>query len=234
MGYQIKDGATVNVPRSFTQEIPPATLLSGPTFEDASVIYAVIQGKIALEAHLNSGGVPNTKASKTPSDNSTLTGAKAYKADVDLTNTRVGVVSENQPAIQGILAAEEAAHRLGFWCNVALQDPKAAAIELNAVSRNTYVDDPAHAAFRARVASLDVPVRLHPRAPPPGQQRLCAGCDFMAESLPLQYYWTGNVCVTAAGLLDEGALLEALGATGEDRVLFGVDYPFQGDREAAH
>ena len=49
----------------------------------------------------------------------------------------------------------------------------------------------------------------------------------------MTYYWENNFYVTTAGVQDEGALLDTLRVTDEDRVMFSVDYPFEDDLEIA-
>lgn len=202
--------------------------------------------------------------------------------------------------------------RFGFWCSNALQDPVSAATELercvkelggvgsfvggytnNGSADNVvYLDDPINEPFLQKVVELDVPIYLHPRTPPPGQQRVYEGYNFLAgspwgfssetsghvlrmmvggifdkyptlkiilghcgEGLPfflpridqrmrhfteywpakqtMQYYWENNFYVTTSGVRDSGTLLDTLRGTGEDRVMFSVDYPFEDDVEIA-
>jgi predicted TIM-barrel fold metal-dependent hydrolase len=92
--------------------------------------------------------------------------------------------------------------RFGFWCSNALQDPVNAAAELercvkklggvgsfvggytnNGSANNVvYLDDPTMAPFLAKVQELNVPIYLHPRPPPPDQQRVYDGYNFLAGS----------------------------------------------------
>lgn len=200
--------------------------------------------------------------------------------------------------------------RFEFWCSNALQDPPSAALELercvkelggvgsfvggytnNGSADNVvYLDDPSNRVFLQKVVELDVPIYLHPRTPPPGQQRVYEGYQFLAgspwgfssetaghalrlmvggifdefptlkiilghcgEGLPFflpridqrmrhfthywtgkqtaQYYWENNFYVTTSGVQDAGTLTDTLKWTGEDRVMFSVDYPFEDDVE---
>jgi gamma-resorcylate decarboxylase len=92
--------------------------------------------------------------------------------------------------------------RFEFWCNNALQDPVSAAAELercvkvlggvgsfvggytNMGSANnvTYLDDSINSPFLKKVVELDVPIYLHPRMPPPDQQRVYQDYNFLAAS----------------------------------------------------
>jgi predicted TIM-barrel fold metal-dependent hydrolase len=46
----------------------------------------------------------------------------------------------------------------------------------------TYLDDPINAPFLQKVVELDVPIYLHPRMPPPDQQRVYQDYNFLAAS----------------------------------------------------
>ena len=92
--------------------------------------------------------------------------------------------------------------RFGFWCSNALQDPVSAAFELercvktlggvgsfvggytnNGTANDViYLDDPVNAPFLEKVIELDVPIYLHPREPPPDQQRVYQDYNFLAGS----------------------------------------------------
>lgn len=92
--------------------------------------------------------------------------------------------------------------RFEFWCSNALQEPVSAAAELercvntlggvgsfvggytnNGSADNVvYLDDPSMAPFLEKVVKLDVPIYLHPRPPPPGQQRVYQDYNFLAGS----------------------------------------------------
>jgi predicted TIM-barrel fold metal-dependent hydrolase len=47
----------------------------------------------------------------------------------------------------------------------------------------------------------------------------------------MSYYWRNNFYVTTAGVMDEGALFDTVRVSGQDRVMFSVDYPFEDDVE---
>ena len=47
----------------------------------------------------------------------------------------------------------------------------------------TYLDDPINAPFLEKVVELDVPIYLHPRTPPPDQQRVYQDYNFLAGSV---------------------------------------------------
>lgn len=329
-----------------TQEI---ALNSGrPTFEDESLIYTSIPGKIVLEEHVSTTLFQS--AYTTPFQNNTSEiayGTAAYQADVrarlgvtdiqervhqmDLANISLSVVSLLPVGIQGIfnttLAIEMAtavnnqfyadykqgnySDRFEFFCSVALQDPTAAATELTrcvqdlggvgvfvggytnngSVNNVIYLDDPMYTPFWEALVALDVPLYIHPRMPPPDQQRAYRGYEFLAgspygfsvetgihalrlmvsglfdayptlqvvlghcgEGLPfvlarveqrmrhntrtlwpakqsVSYYWRNNFYVTSAGILDEAAMLDTIRVSGEDRVMFSVDYPFEDEVE---
>jgi predicted TIM-barrel fold metal-dependent hydrolase len=200
--------------------------------------------------------------------------------------------------------------RFGFWCSNALQEPISAAAELercvkelggigsfvggytnNGSANNViYLDDPINEPFLQKVVELDVPIYLHPRTPPPDQQRVYEGFNFLAgsplgfsaetaghvlrlmltgvfdryptlkiilghcgEGIPfslpridqrlrhfteywpakqtMTYYYENNFYVTTSGVQDAGTLLDTLRITGEDRVMFSVDYPFEDNVE---
>ena len=92
--------------------------------------------------------------------------------------------------------------RFEFWCSNALQDPISAAAELercvktlggvgsfvggytnNGSANNViYLDDPSNYPFLDKVVELDVPIYLHPRTPPPDQQRVYEAYNFLAGS----------------------------------------------------
>ncbi|KAK7733360.1 hypothetical protein SLS57_000375 [Botryosphaeria dothidea] len=94
--------------------------------------------------------------------------------------------------------------RFGFFAAVPLQDPAAAATELERAVTQLgalgalvngysqigspanhsvrYLDDPACDPFWAKAAELGVPVYLHPRPPPPSQQRLYQDYPMLAHA----------------------------------------------------
>ena len=46
-----------------------------------------------------------------------------------------------------------------------------------------YLDDPINAPFLKKIVELDVPIYLHPREPPPDQQRVYQDYNFLAGSV---------------------------------------------------
>jgi predicted TIM-barrel fold metal-dependent hydrolase len=135
-------------------------------------------------------------------------------ADMDACGVATTILSLTSPGIQSILdsaSAVEAARlandnlherfvkahpdRFAFFASVALQDPGAAAAELERAvevlgakgaivngyttigdaDTARYLDEPENAPFWEAVARLQVPVYLHPREPLPSQQRLYEG-----------------------------------------------------------
>lgn len=51
--------------------------------------------------------------------------------------------------------------------------------------------------------------------------------DLWPATQTLTYYYKTNFWVTTAGVADDGAFFDTLRITGEDRVMFSVDYPFE-------
>ncbi|KAI1851590.1 hypothetical protein JX265_012328 [Neoarthrinium moseri] len=132
------------------------------------------------------------------------------------------IVSLTSPGVQGVFDVKNATRlatlvndevyanyvqaypdRFGFFAAVAMQDPVAAAAELErAVGLGAkgalingysqignpdnytvrYLDDEACDPFWAKVCELNVPVYLHPRPPPLGQQLLYQGYPMLAHS----------------------------------------------------
>lgn len=92
--------------------------------------------------------------------------------------------------------------RFEFFCNAALQDPISAVVEVErcvkelggvgvmvagytnngSVNDVVYLDHAVNEPFWAKISELDVPLYLHPRMPPPNQQRVYQGYDFLAGS----------------------------------------------------
>ncbi len=92
--------------------------------------------------------------------------------------------------------------RFEFWCSNALQEPDVAAKELERCVKTlggvgsfvggytnngsadsvVYLDDPSMRPFLDVIVKLDVPIYLHPRTPPPSQQRVYQGYEFLAGS----------------------------------------------------
>ena len=141
--------------------------------------------------------------------------------DMDENGIALTILSMTSPGIQGIIEPDiavssakttnEAIHgtfvephrdRFTFFACVALQDPNAAADELeravvelgakgalvngytntpgNEMAR--YLDEPEIALFWEKVAELGVPVYLHPREPLPSQQRIYEGYSSLVGS----------------------------------------------------
>jgi gamma-resorcylate decarboxylase len=142
-------------------------------------------------------------------------------ADMDRTGIGVSILSLTQPGIEGIIDTRTAVDtakrlndysakelvgrypdRLRMFASVPLQDPEAAATELeravkdlgavgalvngytNVGDENTarYLDEAPVDPFWAKVSSLDVPVYLHPRIPLPSQQRMYQGYEGLLGS----------------------------------------------------
>ncbi|KAI9644232.1 hypothetical protein NHQ30_007587 [Ciborinia camelliae] len=53
------------------------------------------------------------------------------------------------------------------------------------------------------------------------------------NSLTMEEYWARNFYVTTAGVQDAGTLVDTIKRTGEDRVMFSVDFPFEDTVEMA-
>lgn len=149
-----------------------------------------------------------------------LTDIPSRLASMDQSGIAYQIVSLTSPGIEGIFDAKTAVEyavkindmmveqyvkphptRFGFFCSVPLQDPEAAAKELeravglgalgvlingysNLGSENNvqYVDEPQCEVFWQMVSKLDVPVYLHPRPAPPDQQRLYRGYPNLAQA----------------------------------------------------
>lgn len=62
-------------------------------------------------------------------------------------------------------------------------------------------------------------------------KRLRHFTHYWAGQQTAQYYWENNFYVTTSGVQDSGTLDETLKWTGEDRVMFSVDYPFEDETE---
>jgi 2,3-dihydroxybenzoate decarboxylase len=160
---------------------------------------------------------------------------------MDIANISVTVVSLVPVGIQGVfntsLAVELAAqvnnqlytdykqsnysNRFEFFCNVALQDPMAAASELTRCVRKLggvgvmiagytnngsvndiiYLDDPMYTPFWKTMVELDVPMYLHPRMPAPDQQRAYRGYEFLAAS---PYGYSAETGIHALRLMVSG------------------------------
>ncbi|GME25183.1 hypothetical protein GTA08_BOTSDO03419 [Neofusicoccum parvum] len=152
-----------------------------------------------------------------------LTDVPARLASMDDSGIGYVIVSLTSPGIEGVFDPANATafarqannemytnyvqpypDRFGFFASVPMQDPTAAAAELERAvtqlgalgalingyaqlgtpANHTvrYLDDPACAPFWAKVAELDVPVYLHPRPPPPSQQQLYHGYPMLAHA----------------------------------------------------
>lgn len=183
-----------------------------------------MEGKIALEEHYESPdfdatGDPRAEAARNGKEyfehvKARLHDPELYLADMDAHGLEYSVVSLTQPGVEAILDRRQAIDvaqrmndyvaqtyvnaypdRFGAWATVPLQDPEAAAEELERavtqlgfkganvngytqigdVEDAQYLDEPAVDPFWAKVSALNVPVYLHPRDPLPSQQRSYQG-----------------------------------------------------------
>ncbi|KAK6080605.1 2,3-dihydroxybenzoate decarboxylase [Seiridium cupressi] len=199
----------VGAPVTLAQYAPQEVIVNSgrPTFFDQSTS---VPGKIAIEEHV--GNTLFSGTFTTPFVNWTTEvnfDKDIYMADVtgrinnidsrvaamDAANVSLSILQFGSPGIQGVFnttfAIEAAAYvndelsrvykngdysgRFGFWCSNALQDPPSAAVELErCVSELGGVG--------SFVVELDVPIYLHPRTPPPGQQRVYEDYNFLAGS----------------------------------------------------
>ncbi|KAF7914911.1 hypothetical protein BELL_0029g00380 [Botrytis elliptica] len=57
--------------------------------------------------------------------------------------------------------------------------------------------------------------------------------DLFNSTLTMEEYWLRNFWVTTAGVQDAGTVVDTIKRTGEDRVMFSVDYPFEDTVEIA-
>jgi predicted TIM-barrel fold metal-dependent hydrolase len=142
-------------------------------------------------------------------------------------NSGIGyvIVSQSAPSIQGVLDTANATKfstdindemydtysraypdRFGFFATVPMQDPLAAATELERAiinleakgaainsytdigspgnQRVRYLDDPLNEPFWDKVAELDVPIYIHPRAPPASQQMMYNNANNTRSAYP--------------------------------------------------
>jgi 2,3-dihydroxybenzoate decarboxylase len=234
-----------------------------------------------------------------------------YGIDIQvLSLTAPGVQAVSDPAAaidmarraNDALASNVARHpdRFVGLAALPLQDPDAAVEELrravdelglcgalvNGHTQGIYLDDPRMRPVWAALEELDVPLYLHPGAPPrdqwevlqgypylagpswhwtaetaahalrlvygrvfddhPGARlilghmgellpfqlaRLDARYEFMTLEIPLRQlpsaYFSSNILITTTGVCSPAALVGAILAIGADRILFGVDYPFE-------
>ncbi|KAF2036113.1 hypothetical protein EK21DRAFT_96093 [Setomelanomma holmii] len=166
--------------------------------------------------------------------------------------------------------------RFGFFATVPMQDPPAAAAELECAVTTLgakgamingytevlnpdtgsveiqYLDEARHEPFWAKVASLNVPIYLHPRAPPVSQQQIYNYANDSRSKYPrplavhtlrlmitsknthpLRYYLRTNILATLSGVRRLSTLRCTLDEMGEDKVMWSLDYPFQSDQDAA-
>lgn len=144
-------------------------------------------------------------------------------ASMDQSGIGYAIVSLTCPGVEGILDAEEAVDlaektndaihekyvkaypgRFGFFCSVPLQNPEAAAAELERcvtklgakgvlvngftnvskddISKVQYLDEPQCEPFWKKLSELDVPIYLHPRIPPMNQQRMYEGYPNLSQA----------------------------------------------------
>ncbi|KAJ9622085.1 hypothetical protein H2203_006966 [Taxawa tesnikishii (nom. ined.)] len=193
------------------------------------------------------------------------------------------IISLTSPGIEGVADAKTAVEhpdRFGFFACVPMQDPKAAAQELERavtklgakgvlingysninpdnMSDVQYLDAEVCTPFWDMLSKLDVPMYIHPRNPPPNQQRIywdypamcqaafafgneTAGhavrimCSGLLDKYPntMMYYFQNNFIATLAGVRRESTLRNTLEELGEGRVLFSVDYPYESNEEAS-
>lgn len=184
-------------------------------------------GKIALEEHWELPGLDATGEHNFTEPNyfaeveRRLTEVDDRLKDMDRNGIEVTILSLTQPGIEGITdtkAAVDTAKRANdyvakemvgghpdrfrFFASVPLQDPDAAAAELeravkelgavgalvngytNIGDENTarYLDEAPVDVFWSKVSELGVPVYLHPRIPLPNQQRIYQGYEGLLGS----------------------------------------------------
>jgi gamma-resorcylate decarboxylase len=176
--------------------------------------------KIALEEHIESPDFPATGSHPFVREDyfqdveRRLQDYKLRLEGMDKAGIGATIVSLTQPGIEAILDKDKAVEmskrtndhianffvknapgRLYGFAAVAMQDPRAAADELERAvktlgakgalvngytniddeNEGRYLDEPPVWEFWERVAALNVPVYLHPRIPMPNQQRMYAG-----------------------------------------------------------
>jgi gamma-resorcylate decarboxylase len=190
-----------------------------------------MQGKICLEEHLSTteydqiwsaGGEEARNGAEYMAEvRRRLPDAALRLADMDRFGIETMILSLTSPGVQGMTEARRAiefAHRTNelitekfvrtyrgrfyAFANVALQEPRAAADELERAVRDLdmkgalvngfsnigdadtaqYLDEPPVWEFWERVAQLDVPVYLHPREPLPSQRRIYEGYPALVGS----------------------------------------------------
>jgi predicted TIM-barrel fold metal-dependent hydrolase len=187
----------------------------------------MMDGKIALEEHWEptdvdvTGEHVFTKPDYFDDVERRLKEVDERVSDMDKTGIEISILSLTQPGIEGITDARNAIDtakrlndyaaeklvsrypdRLRMFASVPLQDPEAAAAELeravkdlgalgalvngytNIGDENTarYLDEAPVDPFWNKVSELNVPVYLHPRIPLPNQQRIYQGYDGLLGS----------------------------------------------------
>ncbi|KAK7531034.1 amidohydrolase 2 [Phyllosticta citricarpa] len=150
-----------------------------------------------------------------------LTDVALRLQSMDASGIRYNIVSLTSPGIEGVFDAKLAVEyackvndeihatyvaphptRFGFFACLPMQDPPAAARELERCVKQLgakgalvngysqlgsadevrYLDEAACEPVWAALAALDVPLYLHPRIPPPGQQRVYRGFPMLAHA----------------------------------------------------
>jgi 2,3-dihydroxybenzoate decarboxylase len=188
-------------------------------------------GKIALEEHYESPdweatGDPQNETARNKEDYFEAVKARLHSPEIrigemDRNGVEMFIMSLTQPGIQEVLNTEEAvqrAHEMNIWiyenyiqkypkrfnafAAVALQDPEAAARELefcvkelgfvgalvngytmkNDKNNIEYLDERQNIPFWKKLVELDVPLYLHPRDPAPNQQRGYKGYEGLLGS----------------------------------------------------
>jgi predicted TIM-barrel fold metal-dependent hydrolase len=223
-----------------------------------------MDGKIAIEEHMSTA-LNNTywdaKGEETRNGHAyskdierRLLDTETHLAEMDRAGIDFCILSLTSPGVQSVpdrqdaidlarsvndeLGATVRRHpdRLSGFAAVAMQDPTAAAAELeravgeygfkgalingytNMGDDAQYLDDPALREFWAKAAALDVPVYLHPREPLPTQRRAIQGYPELVGSAWAFGYETGShaVRLILSGLFDEFPNLQlVLGHLGE-------------------
>jgi gamma-resorcylate decarboxylase len=187
----------------------------------------IVKGKIALEEHWESADFPATgshdftNAEYFAEVQRRLREVDEQIEDMDKNDIDINILSLTQPGVEAILDTktaidtarkmndEVAAKRVGkypdrlrFFAAVPLQDPEAAATELERAVKDLgavgaivngytnlgdenvvrYLDEAPVDPFWAKVSELDVPVYLHPRIPMPSHQRPYQGYEGLLGS----------------------------------------------------
>jgi predicted TIM-barrel fold metal-dependent hydrolase len=223
-----------------------------------------MDGKIAIEEHMSTAQNNkywDAKGEETRNGHAyskdierRLLDTDTHLTEMDRAGIEFCVLSLTSPGVQSVPDRQEAIDlarivndqlgvavlkhpdRLSGFAAVAMQDPAAAAAELErAVSEYgfkgalingytnvgedaQYLDDPAVREFWAKAAALDVPVYLHPREPLPTQRRVIMGYPELVGSAWGFGYETGShaVRLILSGLFDEFPNLQLiLGHLGE-------------------